>query len=121
MVRDYGHVIFTESDGGSPSRHPFSGKSIPNCPVGSGFLAIAHSEDVREPKSPKRDHTQSRSLANAYAKEHIRFNAVAPGFVDSPLRKNQPKDSLRLSPVGVVSEPNLAAGEQDRTAAGEQG
>jgi NAD(P)-dependent dehydrogenase (short-subunit alcohol dehydrogenase family) len=30
----------------------------------------------------------TRSLASEYAKEHIRFNAVAPGVVDTPLRKN---------------------------------
>ena len=113
MVRDYGHAIFTESDRGSPSRHPFSGKSIPNCPAGSGFSCDCSLRGRPTAEiSKERPYAITRSLANAYAKEHIRFNAVAPGFVDSPLRKNQTKDSLRLSPVGVVSEPNLAAGEQ---------
>ena len=33
----------------------------------------------------------TRSLASEYAKEHIRFNTVAPGVVDTPLHKNNPK------------------------------
>ena len=32
-----------------------------------------------------------RSLAIEYAKEGIRFNAVAPGVVDTPLHKDDPK------------------------------
>ena len=45
------------------------------------------------------------SLASEYAKEHIRFNAVAPGVVDTPLHKNNPKDFLKtLSPMGTISE-----------------
>ena len=44
------------------------------------------------------------SLANEYAKKSIRFNAVAPGSVDTPLHKNNPKDFLEtLSPMGTVS------------------
>lgn len=35
-----------------------------------------------------------RSLAIEYAKEGIRFNAVAPGVVDTPLHKDAPKESL---------------------------
>jgi NAD(P)-dependent dehydrogenase (short-subunit alcohol dehydrogenase family) len=45
-----------------------------------------------------------RSLASEYAKEHIRFNAVAPGTVDTPLHAEDPKDSLKtLSPMGSIS------------------
>ena len=45
-----------------------------------------------------------RSLALEYAKEHIRFNAVAPGVVDTPLHAEDPKDSLKtLSPMGTIS------------------
>ena len=45
------------------------------------------------------------SLASEYAKNHIRFNAVAPGVVDTPLHKNNPKDFLKtLSPMGTISE-----------------
>ena len=45
------------------------------------------------------------SLASEYAKEHIRFNAVAPGVVDTPLHKNNPKDFLEtLSPMGTISD-----------------
>jgi NAD(P)-dependent dehydrogenase (short-subunit alcohol dehydrogenase family) len=45
------------------------------------------------------------SLANEYAKENIRFNAVAPGSVDTPLQKNSPKDFLKtLSPMGTISD-----------------
>jgi NAD(P)-dependent dehydrogenase (short-subunit alcohol dehydrogenase family) len=46
----------------------------------------------------------TRSLAMEYAKEHIRFNAVAPGVVDTPLHAGEPNDSLRtLSPMGSIS------------------
>jgi NAD(P)-dependent dehydrogenase (short-subunit alcohol dehydrogenase family) len=38
--------------------------------------------------------TVTRSLAIEYAKEGIRFNAVAPGVVDTPLHEGVPKDSL---------------------------
>src|ERR1700685_161323 len=47
----------------------------------------------------------TRSLAAEYAKDKIRFNAVAPGVVDTPLHKNNPKDFLKtLSPMGTISE-----------------
>jgi NAD(P)-dependent dehydrogenase (short-subunit alcohol dehydrogenase family) len=47
----------------------------------------------------------TRSLASEYAKQHIRFNAVAPGVVDTPLHKNNPKDFLKtLSPMGTISD-----------------
>jgi NAD(P)-dependent dehydrogenase (short-subunit alcohol dehydrogenase family) len=36
----------------------------------------------------------TRSLAIEYAKEGIRFNAVAPGVVDTPLQKNVTKEYL---------------------------
>ena len=39
--------------------------------------------------------TVIRHLAIEYAKEGIRFNAVAPGVVDTPLHKGDPKDFLR--------------------------
>src|SRR6476660_6351180 len=47
----------------------------------------------------------TRSLATEYAKEKIRFNAVAPGVVDTPLLGDYPKDFLRtLSPMGTISD-----------------
>lgn len=49
--------------------------------------------------------TVTRQLAIEYAKEGIRFNAVAPGVVDTPLHKDSPKDFLRtLQPLGKWSE-----------------
>ena len=46
-----------------------------------------------------------RSLAIEYAKEGIRFNAVAPGVVDTPLHKDNAKDSLRtLQPMGRIAQ-----------------
>src|ERR1700733_10378099 len=47
----------------------------------------------------------TRSLASEYAKNHIRFNAVAPGVVDTPLHKNNPKEFLKtLSPTGTICD-----------------
>jgi len=47
----------------------------------------------------------TRSLANEYAKNNIRFNAVAPGVVDTPMHKNTPKDFMKtLSPMGTISD-----------------
>ena len=37
----------------------------------------------------------TRSLASEYAKEHIRFNTVAPGVVDTPLHKDNQRTSSR--------------------------
>jgi len=45
------------------------------------------------------------SLASEYAKNHIRFNAVAPGVVETPLIKNNPKEFLKtLNPMGTISD-----------------
>jgi NAD(P)-dependent dehydrogenase (short-subunit alcohol dehydrogenase family) len=49
--------------------------------------------------------TVTRSLAIEYAKEGIRFNAVAPGVVDTSLHKDGPKDSLKTrQPMGKIAE-----------------
>jgi NAD(P)-dependent dehydrogenase (short-subunit alcohol dehydrogenase family) len=48
--------------------------------------------------------TVTRQLAIEYANEGIRFNIVAPGEVDTPLHKNDPKDFLKtLQPMGKIA------------------
>ena len=48
--------------------------------------------------------TVTRHLAMEYAKQHIRFNAVAPGPVDTPLHANDSKESLAArSPMATIS------------------
>jgi len=49
--------------------------------------------------------TVTRSLAIEYAKEGIRFNAVAPGVVDTPLHQGVPKESLTTSqPLKTITK-----------------
>ena len=45
------------------------------------------------------------SLANEYAKSNIRFNAVAPGVVDTHLDETQRDLMKALSPMGTIAEP----------------
>jgi NAD(P)-dependent dehydrogenase (short-subunit alcohol dehydrogenase family) len=46
----------------------------------------------------------TRNLAMEYVKQGIRVNAVAPGIVDTPMHKDDPKDVLRtLQPMGGIS------------------
>ena len=48
----------------------------------------------------------TRSLAIEYAKNRIRFNAVAPGVVNTPLHRKGPKDAVEpRSPMGTISDP----------------
>ena len=48
--------------------------------------------------------TVTQHLAMEYAKDGIRVNAIAPGVVDTPLHKDEPKDALRsLNPMGALS------------------
>lgn len=47
----------------------------------------------------------TRSLAIEYAKDGIRFNAVAPGIVDTPMHAKDPGEFLKsLSPMGMISD-----------------
>jgi NAD(P)-dependent dehydrogenase (short-subunit alcohol dehydrogenase family) len=47
----------------------------------------------------------TRSLAMEYAKESIRFNAVAPGVVNTPLHAKDSSEYLKsLSPMGEISD-----------------
>ncbi len=49
--------------------------------------------------------TVTRSLAIEYAKEGIRFNAVAPGVADTPLHEGVPKESLTTrQPLKTITE-----------------
>ena len=49
--------------------------------------------------------TVTRCLANDYAKSHIRFNAVAPGVVNTPLHKGLSMDAGNSrAPMGTFSE-----------------
>lgn len=48
----------------------------------------------------------SKNIAMEYARDGIRVNTVAPGIVDTPLHKDNPKDFLKtLSPMNSISSP----------------
>jgi NAD(P)-dependent dehydrogenase (short-subunit alcohol dehydrogenase family) len=48
--------------------------------------------------------TVTRHLAIEYAKQNIRFNAIAPGVVDTPLHQDDPKERLySLQPLGSIA------------------
>jgi NAD(P)-dependent dehydrogenase (short-subunit alcohol dehydrogenase family) len=47
----------------------------------------------------------TRNLAMEYAKDGIRFNAVAPGVVNTPMHADETQEALKsLSPMGMVSD-----------------
>lgn len=46
----------------------------------------------------------TRSLAIEYAHEHIRFNAVAPGIVATPMHANDTYLNERLPPLGKIAD-----------------
>src|ERR1700729_4279948 len=47
----------------------------------------------------------TRSLAMEYAKEGIRFNAVAPGVVNTPMHAHESSEFLKsLSPMGTIPD-----------------
>ena len=51
--------------------------------------------------------TITRSLALEFAGNNIRFNAVAPGQVDTSLHDKTPKDVMKtLSPMGAIADPS---------------
>ncbi len=55
--------------------------------------------------------TATRSLAIEYAKEGIRFNAVAPGVVDTALHADTPREALvSRQPIKTVTEVKDIAG-----------
>jgi NAD(P)-dependent dehydrogenase (short-subunit alcohol dehydrogenase family) len=41
----------------------------------------------------------TQNLAIEYAKDGIRFNAVAPGEVDTPMHQNDPESAVRKATV----------------------
>jgi NAD(P)-dependent dehydrogenase (short-subunit alcohol dehydrogenase family) len=48
--------------------------------------------------------TATRSLAIEYAKENIRFNAVAPGVVDTPMHSHAPRELLAArQPMSTIT------------------
>jgi NAD(P)-dependent dehydrogenase (short-subunit alcohol dehydrogenase family) len=50
--------------------------------------------------------TITLSLASEYAKQHIRFNAVAPGIVNTAMQKGASEDLWKdRNPMGTISEP----------------
>jgi NAD(P)-dependent dehydrogenase (short-subunit alcohol dehydrogenase family) len=87
--------MLTQNSGGSVTcvssamvEHPFAGINASLAMVTKGGLEAV-----------------TRSLAMEYAKQGIRFNAVAPGVVNTSLHANDPSEYLKsLSPMGEIPD-----------------
>ena len=67
--------------------HPIAGMPVSVAMITKGGIEVA-----------------SKNIAMEYAREGIRVNTVAPGIVDTPLHKDNPKDFLKtLSPMNSIS------------------
>jgi len=108
--------------GGGPVKHVATNTTLPRSPAPLTYTATAGltepvraasaapipGENASVPMITKGGlNAITRSLAIEYAKQGIRFNAVAPGMVDTPPHNNDPIDFIgTLHPLGEMVEVN---------------
>lgn len=88
-----------------------SGGSIINMSSILGVVGGAKSQAYSAAKAGVANYTKSQAVT--YAQKKIRFNSVAPGYVNTPLLKTLPKETtdsmVSKMPVGRLAEPEEIA------------
>ncbi|MDO4670038.1 MAG: SDR family oxidoreductase [Aerococcus sp.] len=76
-----------------------------------GLVGASHSQAYSAAKAGVTNYTKSQAVT--YAKQGIRFNAVAPGYVATPLLKTLPADvtdsMVSKMPIGRLAQPEEIA------------
>lgn len=108
---DLNSVFLTNREAIQQFQKQKSGGSIVNVSSIAGICGFLSSHAYAAAKAGVAN--LSRSLGVAYAKEGIRVNAVAPGYVNTPLIKDLPKERVKaavdLHPIGRFAEPEEIA------------
>lgn len=88
-----------------------SGGSIINMSSILGVVGGAKSQAYSAAKAGVANYTKSQAVT--YAQKKIRFNSVAPGYVNTPLLKTLPKETtdsmVSKMPIGRLAEPEEIA------------
>ena len=88
-----------------------SGGSVINMSSILGVVGGAKSQAYSAAKAGVANYTKSQAVT--YAAQGIRFNAVAPGYVNTPLLKTLPKETtdsmVGKMPIGRLAEPDEIA------------
>ena len=88
-----------------------SGGSVINMSSILGVVGGAKSQAYSAAKAGVANYTKSQAVT--YAAQGIRFNAVAPGYVNTPLLKTLPKETtdsmVGKRPIGRLAEPDEIA------------
>src|SRR5260221_275772 len=75
------------------------GASLVEAPVNAGYNVVATSRIIKQALTGA-----IKVFAMEIANQGIRFNAVAPGIVDTPMHTDDPKEFLKtLQPMGKIA------------------
>ncbi|MDO4552998.1 MAG: glucose 1-dehydrogenase [Bacillota bacterium] len=111
MSTDLDSIFFSNRDAIRVFQEQKSGGAIVNVSSIAGICGMTTSHGYAAAKAAVANLTQS--LGVTYAKEGIRVNAVAPGYVKTPLIAGLPEERVRameaLHPIGRFAEPREVA------------